>query len=124
MCSRSLFVLINLQLQLAITPARFERRITAIFFGKCFHCHKPIADSPASLTIGASPNECINNAIYRTGQSEINARSLIAVHSTASSWEDLLSRIASCILMFLLVGCPNSLSISLWQLRRQLLNIQ
>ena len=58
------------------------------FLVKCSHCHKLIANFPASLPIGASPDDCINNAVYRTGQSEINARSLIAVHSTASSWED------------------------------------
>ena len=58
------------------------------FLLKCYRCHTIIADFPASLPIGASPDDCINNEVYRTGKSEINARSLIAVHSTASSWED------------------------------------
>ena len=58
------------------------------FLLKCYNCHTIIAEFPASLPIGASPDECINNAVYKPGQSEINARSLIAVHSTASSWED------------------------------------
>ena len=58
------------------------------FLLKCYYCHTIIADFPASLPIGASPDKCINTRTYRTGQSEINARALIAVHSTSASWED------------------------------------
>ena len=57
------------------------------FLLKCYICHKLIADFPASLLIGGSPEDSINK-YHSPGQSEINARALIAVHSTASSWED------------------------------------
>ena len=58
------------------------------FLLKCYLCHTIIADFPASLPIGASPDKCVNNSAHRTGHSEINARAVIAVHSTAASWED------------------------------------
>ena len=58
------------------------------FLLKCFLCHTIIADFPASLPIGASPDTCINNRTHRIGHSEINERALIAVHSTSASWED------------------------------------
>ena len=58
------------------------------FLLKCNYCHTIIADFPASLPIGTSPDHCVNNAVYLTGQSEVNPWSLIAVHSTSSSWED------------------------------------
>ena len=58
------------------------------FLLKCYLCHATIADFPASLPIGASADECINNRTHRIGHSEINARALIAVHSTSASWDD------------------------------------
>ena len=66
------------------------------FLLKCYYCHTIIADFPASLPIGASPDTCINTRTYRIGQSEINARALIAVHSTSASWEDIY---LTCIIM-------------------------
>ena len=63
-------------------------RLQRFFLLKCYYCHTIIADFPAPLPIGASPDKCINTRTYRIGQSEINARALIAVHSTSASWED------------------------------------
>ena len=58
------------------------------FLLKCYYCHTIIADFSASLPFGASPDTCINTRTCRIEQSEINARALIAVHSTSASWED------------------------------------
>ena len=59
------------------------------FLLKCYYCHQIIAEFPASLPIGVSPDQCINDKrALRFGHSEINARALMAVHSTSSSWED------------------------------------
>ena len=56
---------------------------------KCDRCHIIAAEFPASLPIGLSPDVCVNNKSLRVrGQSELNLRSLLAVHSTSQSWED------------------------------------
>ena len=56
---------------------------------KCGICHRIAAEFPASLPIRCSAEECINNKSLRVrGQSELNVRSLLAVHSTPQSWED------------------------------------
>ena len=56
---------------------------------KCGICHRIAAEFPASLPIGCSAEACINNKSLRVrGQSELNVRSILAVHSTSQSWED------------------------------------
>ena len=56
---------------------------------KCTHCHRILAEFPASLPIGVTAPDSINNSSIRVkGHSEINQRSLLAVHTTSSSWED------------------------------------
>ena len=56
---------------------------------KCGMCHKIAAEFPASLPIGFPAEACVNNkAIRHRGQSELNLRSLLAVHTTSQSWED------------------------------------
>ena len=56
---------------------------------KCTHCHNVVAEFPATLPIGVSALDSINNKSVRVkGQSEINKRALMAVHTTSASWED------------------------------------
>ena len=56
---------------------------------KCTHCHKVAAEFPATLPIGVSAVDSINNKSMRVkGRSEINKRALMAVHTTSASWED------------------------------------
>ena len=56
---------------------------------KCGICHKIAAEFPASSPIGLPAEACVNNTALRVrGQSELNVRSLLAVHSTSQSWED------------------------------------
>ena len=56
---------------------------------KCALCHIIAAEFPASLPIGIPAEACVNNNSVRVrGQSEVNLRSLLAVHSTSQSWED------------------------------------
>ena len=56
---------------------------------KCTHCHKLVAEFPATLPIGVSAEDTINNnTLITKGKSEINQRSLMAVHTTSASWED------------------------------------
>ena len=64
---------------------------------KCTHCHKLVAEFPATLPIGVSAEDTINNnTLITKGESEINQRSLIAVHTTSTSWEDF--RLTCCLL--------------------------
>ena len=52
-------------------------------------CHLLVAEFPASLPNGIPADACVNNKSVRVkGQSELNIRSLIAVHSTSQSWEE------------------------------------
>ena len=56
---------------------------------QCSKCHNIAAEFPATLPIGISADVCVNNKSLRSrGQSELNLRSLIAVHTTSRSWED------------------------------------
>ena len=56
---------------------------------KCNYCHSVVAEFPASLPIGVTAENCLNNkAICQRGQSDLNLRSLLAVHTTSQSWED------------------------------------
>ena len=56
---------------------------------KCGICHRIAAEFPASLPIGCSAELCISNrSLHVRGQSEVNLRSLLAVHCTSLSWED------------------------------------
>ena len=56
---------------------------------KCTHCHQVVAEFPATLPIGVSPIDAINNkSIFVKGKAEINQRALMAVHTTSASWED------------------------------------
>ena len=56
---------------------------------KCTHCHNVVAEFPASLPIGVSAVDSINNNSVRVkGRGEINQRALMAVHTTSASWED------------------------------------
>ena len=56
---------------------------------KCTHCHQVVAEFPATLPIGVSPIDAINNkSIFVKGKAEINQRALMAVHITSASWED------------------------------------
>ena len=56
---------------------------------KCDFCHNVVAEFPASLPIGVPAESCINNKSIRLrGQSDLNLRSLVAVHTTSQSWED------------------------------------
>ena len=56
---------------------------------KCNLCHKVVAQFPTSLPIGVPADACVNNKSLRVkGQSDLNLRSLIAVHTTSQSWED------------------------------------
>ena len=56
---------------------------------KCDYCHNVVAEFPASLPIGVPADKCINNKSLRLrGQSDVNLRSLLAVHTTSQSWED------------------------------------
>ena len=89
----NVFTLLNCPDKKCLGKPRLHQHITRdglqrFFLLKCYRCHKCIADYPASLPIGSPPDGCINTGVHLTGVSEINARSLIAVHSTGSSWED------------------------------------
>ena len=56
---------------------------------KCTHCHNVAAEFPATLPIGISAVDSINNNSVRVkGRGEINQRALMAVHTTSASWED------------------------------------
>ena len=56
---------------------------------KCRVCHRIVAEFPASLQIGIPADACINNKHVRVkGESELNVRSILAVHTTSQSWED------------------------------------
>ena len=56
---------------------------------KCHICHLLVAEFPASLPNGIPADACVNNKSVRVrGQSELNIRSLIAVHTTSQSWEE------------------------------------
>ena len=56
---------------------------------KCTHCHELVAEFPATLPIGVSALDTINNnSLITKGKSEINQRALMAVHTTSASWED------------------------------------
>ena len=56
---------------------------------KCDYCHNVVAEFPASLPIGIPADSCINNKSIRLqGQSDLNLRSLLAIHTTSQSWED------------------------------------
>ena len=88
------------------------------FLLKCYYCHTIIADFPASLPIGATPDKCINNSVFRTGQSEI-----IAVHSTVQAGKTSVFLAVYWTLMFLQKECPDTLSINLLRLQMQLLNV-
>ena len=58
---------------------------------KCGICHRITAEFPSSLPIGVPAEACLNNKSLRVnGQSELNVRSLLAVHTTSQSWEDFL----------------------------------
>ena len=55
---------------------------------KCGICHRITAEFPSSLPIGVPAEACLNNKSLRVnGQSELNVRSLLAVHTTSQSWE-------------------------------------
>ena len=56
---------------------------------KCTHCHKLVAEFPASLPIGVSAIASINDkSMITKGKSEINQIALMAVHTTSASWKD------------------------------------
>ena len=64
---------------------------------KCGICNRITAEFPASLPIGVPAEVCVNNKSLRVnGQSELNVRSLLAVHTTSQSWEDF--RLTCCLL--------------------------
>ena len=63
---------------------------------KCDYCHLVVAQFPASLPIGVPADSCINKSIRVKGQSDLNLRSLLAVHTTSQSWEDF--RLTCCLL--------------------------
>ena len=51
---------------------------------KCNYCHQLVAEFPASLPIGVPADKCVNNKSIRIrGQSDLNLRSLLAVHTTS-----------------------------------------
>ena len=61
------------------------------FILKCQICHTAIATFPATLPIGASPDNVVNNKSFVVnGKSEINRRSMLAVHTTSMSWCDFI----------------------------------
>ena len=61
------------------------------FILKCKMCHTAIAKFPATLPIGASPDKVVNNkSLMVRGRSEINKRSMLAVHTTSMSWSDFV----------------------------------
>ena len=71
----------------------YERLLTDglqhFYLLKCSHCHRILTEFPASLPIGVTAVDSINNRAIRVkGNIEINQRSLLAVHTTSSSWED------------------------------------
>ena len=56
---------------------------------KCIRCHLRIAEFPATLPIGITPKEVHNSErLLKRGQSQINTRSMVAVHFTSLSWAD------------------------------------
>ena len=56
---------------------------------KCQLCHIVVAEFPATLPVGVTALDSINNKSVRVkGKSEINKRALMAVHTTSASWED------------------------------------
>ena len=56
---------------------------------KCDYCHNVVAEFPASLPIGVPAAKCLNDKSVRLrGQSDLNLRSLLAVHTTWQIWED------------------------------------
>ena len=56
---------------------------------KCDYCDLVVAEFPASLPIAVPAHSCVNNKSIRVkGKSDLNLRSLLAVHTTSQSWED------------------------------------
>ena len=74
-------------------PKLCERRIQdglqKFLLIKCTHCYIVVAEFPATLPVGVTALDSIhNNSVRVKGQSEINKRALMAVHTTSASWED------------------------------------
>ena len=64
---------------------------------KCDYCNLVVAQFPASLPIGVPADSCVNNKSIRVkGQSDLNLRSLLAVHTTSHSLDDF--RLTCCLL--------------------------
>ena len=81
------------------------------FIIHCIRCHVVVAEFSSSLRIGETPQEAINNPyIKRHTETEVNSRTLLAVHSTSMSWRDFL---LVCALMDLPVPGRNLNKVSL-----------
>ena len=65
--------------------------LQSFFVLHCVRCHIVVAEFSSSLHIGESPQEAVNNPPTKGfRQTEVNSRSLVAVHSTSMSWRDFL----------------------------------
>ena len=74
-----------------LTLHKLQRQygLQSSFILHCLRCHIVVAEFSSSLHIGETPQEALNNPPSKTfRESEVNSRSLLALHSTSMSWRD------------------------------------